>query len=87
MSTQYKVLVVGMGKRGMHHARLFHANPRFKVVGMCDIDRATARRRRPSWGIPAIGADAAELAGDPEAGCVLLLHPAESSIADDSGGD
>ena len=40
MSARYKVLVVGMGKRGMHHASAFHANPRFEVVGICDIDRA-----------------------------------------------
>jgi len=40
MSTTYTVMVVGMGKRGMHHATAFNANPRFKVVGICDIDQA-----------------------------------------------
>jgi predicted dehydrogenase len=40
MSGKYRVMVVGMGKRGMHHAQTFHANPRFDVVGVCDIDPA-----------------------------------------------
>lgn len=31
-------MVVGAGKRGMHHATAFQANPRFKVTGLCDID-------------------------------------------------
>jgi len=38
MNPKYKVLVVGMGKRGMHHAQAFHANPRFELAGVCDID-------------------------------------------------
>jgi predicted dehydrogenase len=38
MSRKYKVMVVGMGKRGMHHAQAFQANGRFEVAGVCDID-------------------------------------------------
>lgn len=38
MSDKYRVLVVGMGKRGMHHALAFQANNRFEVAGVCDID-------------------------------------------------
>ncbi|MEI6150818.1 MAG: Gfo/Idh/MocA family oxidoreductase, partial [bacterium] len=38
MASQYTAMVVGTGKRGMHHAVAFQANPRFKVVGLCDID-------------------------------------------------
>jgi predicted dehydrogenase len=34
----YRVVVVGMGKRGMHHAAAFAANPRFELAGICDID-------------------------------------------------
>jgi hypothetical protein len=29
MSGPYRVLVVGAGKRGMHHAAAFQANPNF----------------------------------------------------------
>jgi predicted dehydrogenase len=39
-SGKYRVVVVGMGKRGMHHARAFQANGRFEVVGVCDVDSA-----------------------------------------------
>ena len=40
MKDKYKVVVVGMGKRGMHHAQAFQANPRFEVAGICEIDPA-----------------------------------------------
>jgi predicted dehydrogenase len=40
MNEKYKVVIVGLGKRGTHHARAFQANGRFEVVGLCDIDPA-----------------------------------------------
>ena len=51
MNTKYKVLVVGMGKRGLHHALAFQANPRFEVAGICDIDPARLDAAPPSWEI------------------------------------
>ena len=33
MSEKYKVIVVGLGKRGTHHAKAFQANGRFEVAG------------------------------------------------------
>ena len=48
---KYKVMVVGMGKRGKHHAAAFQANENFEVVGICDISqdmqigRASCRER------------------------------------------
>lgn len=46
--TAYRVVVVGMGKRGMHHATAFAANPRFELAGVCSrnaqrLDAAAAR--------------------------------------------
>jgi predicted dehydrogenase len=38
MSKKYRVVVVGMGKRGMHHACAFQASDRFEVAGICDVD-------------------------------------------------
>jgi predicted dehydrogenase len=38
MNHKYRVVVVGMGKRGMHHAYAFQANGRFEVAGVCDLD-------------------------------------------------
>src|SRR5437899_12957513 len=39
MSETYRVLVVGMGKRGLHHATFFKANPRFELVGISSRDQ------------------------------------------------
>lgn len=36
--SKYRVVVVGMGKRGMHHASFFQANPRFELVGVASRD-------------------------------------------------
>lgn len=57
----YKVVVVGMGKRGMHHATIFHANPRFEVVGICDIDEAKLQSAAAQLGNPMTSTDAADL--------------------------
>jgi predicted dehydrogenase len=60
--SQYKVLVVGMGKRGMHHASSFNANPNFKVVGICDIDQTRLNEAASKLGGPEISEDAPALA-------------------------
>ncbi len=33
---KHTVVVVGLGKRGMHHAEAFYKNPRFQLIGLCD---------------------------------------------------
>ena len=38
VTTRYRVVVAGMGKRGMHHAAAFAANPRFELVGISSRD-------------------------------------------------
>src|SRR6185295_7194246 len=38
MTKTYRVLVVGVGKRGLHHATFFKANPRFALVGISSRD-------------------------------------------------
>jgi predicted dehydrogenase len=60
--SQYTVLVVGMGKRGMHHAAAFNANPKFRVTGICDIDAARLDAAAVKLGHPQKGSDAAALA-------------------------
>ena len=57
--TPYSVLVVGMGKRGMHHATAFNANPRFRVAGICDIDAKRLDDAAAKLGQPRTGTDAA----------------------------
>src|SRR5258708_6748499 len=58
----YTVLIVGMGKRGMHHATAFNANPRFRVTGICDIDDKRLDDAAAKLGNPQKDADAAALA-------------------------
>jgi predicted dehydrogenase len=60
--SQYSVLVVGMGKRGMHHATAFNTNPKFKVTGICDIDQKRLDDAAAKLGGPQTGTDAAALA-------------------------
>jgi predicted dehydrogenase len=38
VTARYRVIVVGMGKRGLHHAAAFAANPRFDLVGISSRD-------------------------------------------------
>ncbi len=60
--SKYSVLVVGMGKRGMHHATTFNANPKFQVTGICDIDAARLDAAAAKLGNPQTGTDVAALA-------------------------
>ncbi len=60
--SRYSVLVVGVGKRGKHHATHFHAHPSFKVVGLCDVNAAKAIEAAPAVGGPRIGTDASAMA-------------------------
>jgi predicted dehydrogenase len=60
--SKYSVLVVGMGKRGMHHAVSFNANPNFQVVGICDIDAGRLDAAAAKLGNPQKGSDAMALA-------------------------
>jgi predicted dehydrogenase len=82
MSQTYKVLVVGMGKRGMHHAAAFHANPRFQVAGICDIDQGRMQAAAPKLGNPQMGTDAAALAKaiGPDIFCFCTLPGLRSSL-------
>lgn len=62
MSAPYRVMVAGAGKRGMHHALAFQANPRFELVGICDIDPARLDAAAARLGILAKSTDAHQLA-------------------------
>lgn len=62
MKDRYRVVVVGMGKRGMHHALAFQANPRFEVVGICDIDAARLDAAGAKLGVALKGIDARKVA-------------------------
>ena len=53
MTAPYRVVVVGMGKRGMHHAAAFAANPRFQLAGVSSRDRARLEAAAAKLGVKA----------------------------------
>jgi len=63
MATQktYTVAIAGLGKRGTHHAEAVAKNPRFKLVGLCDIDSARLEAARQKFGVQHVDTDAAQL--------------------------
>ena len=67
MSARYRVVVAGMGKRGMHHAAAFQANPPLsRSSGICDIDAARLEAAAAKLGRPRdAGTDAAAVAARP----------------------
>jgi len=81
MSGKYRVVVVGMGKRGMHHAQAFQANGRFEVVGVCDIDAARLDAAAAKFGA-AKDSDAARLAAKlkPDVFCFCTLPSLRSEM-------
>ena len=47
----YRVLVVGLGKRGLHHASSFQASPRFELVGIATRDQTRLQGALAKLGI------------------------------------
>lgn len=60
----YTVAVAGLGKRGLHHAQAISANPRFRLVGLCDIDQARLDAARAKFGVAIGHTDAVRLLAD-----------------------
>ena len=81
VSQKYRVVVVGMGKRGMHHALAFQANERFEVVGVCDIDPARLDAAAARFGA-AQGTDARQLCASlkPDIFCFCTLPNLRSEM-------
>ena len=72
---KFNVMIVGMGKRGKHHATAFNANPNFQVTGICDIDGEKLKAAAPSLGNPATGTDASKMAKEikPDVFCFCTM--------------
>ncbi len=60
----YTVAIAGLGKRGTHHADALSKNPRFQLVGLCDIDAGRLEAARQTFGVPHGYSDAARMLGD-----------------------
>jgi len=73
--TTYTVAVAGLGKRGTHHADAFAANPRFELVGLCDIDEARLGAAAETFGVSCTNTDAAQMLSDakPDVFCFCTL--------------
>jgi len=82
LKEKYRVVVVGMGKRGMHHATAFQANPRFEVAGICDIDETRLNDAGAKLGVTVRGTDAAKVAQAvrPDVFCFCTLPSIRSSM-------
>lgn len=74
---KFKVMVVGTGKRGKHHAAAFKANPDFEVVGLCDINMDMLNAAADSLGLQNVakGTDAAKMANElkPDVFCFCTM--------------
>jgi len=64
-----------MGKRGKHHATAFHANDRFELAGICDIDEERMAAAAADLGNPAMSKDAAALTAEikPDVFCFCTM--------------
>ncbi len=82
MDRKYKVVVVGMGKRGMHHAATFQANPRFDLAGICDIDPARLDAASAKLGVALKSADARQVAQavQPDVFCFCTMPTVRASM-------
>ena len=82
MKQKYRVVVVGMGKRGMHHAAAFQANERFEVAGICDKDEGRLSAAAAKLGAPVAGTDAGEVARSvrPDVFCFCTLPDLRSQM-------
>ncbi|MBU1878129.1 MAG: Gfo/Idh/MocA family oxidoreductase, partial [Chloroflexi bacterium] len=60
----YTVAIAGLGKRGLHHAEAFAQNPRFALVGLCDIDPARMTAAAQQLGVSYTHPDAAQMLTD-----------------------
>lgn len=73
-----------MGKRGMHHAATFHANPRCELAGLCDIDPGRLEAAASKLGNPKTGRDARSLAMEvrPDIFCFCTLPQLRTELVE-----
>src|SRR4051812_14407071 len=61
MARPYRAVVVGTGKRGLHHAAAFKKNPRFELVGLADVNPAQLAKAAGELGVSETSDDAGAL--------------------------
>ncbi len=55
------MVVVGLGKRGMHHAEAFYKNPRFQLIALCDHHPERVEAAAKAFGNPETSLEAEAL--------------------------
>ena len=71
----YKAVVVGMGKRGKHHALAFKNNPRFELAAICTRDRSKLERAAAELGNPRTSTDPLGIAREVRADVFCFCTP------------
>lgn len=81
---KYRVMIVGMGKRGMHHAAAFLADGSFEIAGICDIDESRLQAAGQKLGNPPAGNDARAMAEKikPDVFCFCTLPKLRLEMVD-----
>ncbi len=64
VTPRYRVVVVGMGKRGVHHAAAFAANPRFELAGIASRDQKRLEAAAAKFGSAKSSSDASQLVAE-----------------------
>ncbi len=67
--------IVGLGVWGENHLRAYCGAPGARVVGVCDLDEALARRRAEEYGVPFWTTDYRELLAQDGLEAVSLVTP------------
>src|SRR5687767_2731831 len=60
----YKVIVVGLGKRGMHHAAAFKNDPRFELAAISTRDPVQLEKAATELGVTRFGTDPVAVSRD-----------------------
>ena len=71
----YKVLIVGVGKRGKHHAIAFQRNPRFQLVGLADSSPEQLAKASAELGVPKTSLDPLSLAREVQSDVFCFCTP------------
>src|SRR6266487_3925059 len=77
---RYRVIVIGMGKRGLHHATFFKANPRFELVGVSSRDPARLQNALSKLGNAPSGSDASALAHEAKPDIFCFCTPPNARL-------
>lgn len=72
---QIGVGIVGVGIFGQNHARLYHQDPRTRLVGLCDLDIQRARVMADELGVDYVTSSADELLAREDIQAVSIATP------------